>query len=41
MVGELFTDIIEDEGVYHCWRCLSIHQQTDMKKSKPRVQVGV
>jgi hypothetical protein len=21
-VGELFTDVVEDEGLFHCWRCL-------------------
>jgi hypothetical protein len=35
MVGELITDIIEDDGSYHCWRCLSINRQSEIKKAKP------
>jgi len=39
VVGELITDIIEDEGLYHCWRCLSINQQLEMKRSKTKSSV--
>jgi len=39
MVGELITDIIEDDGFYHCWRCLSVKQQLEMKKLKTKYSV--
>jgi hypothetical protein len=35
VVGELITEIIEDDGLYHCWRCLSIKRQSEIKKVKP------
>ncbi|HTA76612.1 MAG TPA: hypothetical protein VK791_05605 [bacterium] len=35
LVGELITEIIEEEGSYYCWRCLSINKQLEMKKLKP------
>ena len=34
MVGELITEIIEDDVLYHCWRCLSVNRQLEIKKSK-------
>jgi hypothetical protein len=41
IVGELITDIIEDEGSYHCWRCLSINRQFEMKKLKAKTKFSV
>ncbi len=39
-VGELFADIIEDDGSYHCWRCLSINRRLEIKESKPRAMLS-
>jgi uncharacterized Zn finger protein len=41
VVGELITEIIEDDGLYHCWRCLSINRQAAIKKSKPQTKLSV
>jgi len=41
MVGELITEIIEDDGLYHCWRCLSINRQAGTKESKPQTKLSV
>jgi hypothetical protein len=32
-VGELFTDIIEEDGSYHCWYCLN-----EMKRSGEKIK---
>jgi hypothetical protein len=40
VVGELITEIIEDDGLYHCWRCLSVNRQTRIKKSKPQTKLS-
>jgi len=41
VVGELITEIIEDDGLYHCWRCLSINRQVGIKKSKPQTKLPI
>ena len=39
-VGELFTDIVEDDGSYHCWNCLNEMKQSE-KKTKEKKETHV
>jgi hypothetical protein len=36
VVGELFTDIVEDDERYYCWRCLSVNRQLETSQKKQR-----
>ncbi len=39
-VGELFTDIIEEDGTYHCWNCLNVLKRSE-KKTKEKKEIHV
>jgi hypothetical protein len=35
-VGELFTDLMEEEGYFYCWNCLNVINQSDRKLAKEK-----
>ena len=35
-VGELFTEMVEEEGSFYCWNCLGEIQQSGRKPAKER-----
>jgi hypothetical protein len=38
VVGELFTDIVEDDERYFCWRCLSVNRRLETDRMNQRTQ---
>lgn len=41
MVGELFTDIVENDERYYCWRCLSVNRQLETNRMKERAKSSI
>jgi hypothetical protein len=38
-IGELITEIVEEEGHYHCWKCLNEINQAGKKVEKVEEEI--